>query len=782
MQGIQAKRSKYKKSTRTYVQDNLLDIIDIEETLSKNRYIEKVEKSLFFYAKLIPKYEAIKPQSVISQSKYLKIMDKINLYNNKRNNRYKNNVINSSNNKKNKNGSKKENKKNKPDNKNKKENKEENEEKEESDEDDYINELTDSINFDILNKNKFNIKFNELKLEYKNGYKVLFIQEYYPLEIIGAGSFGLVVNVIQIKTKQKMAVKIIDKLNVEHMTNMEYLNNEVYILSILNNPHIMKIYDLLDNKHYFFIFMELIEGGNLKDLIIKRYIDKSHPYLFRDSECSIIMKGILEALDYLHKKNIIHRDIKPENIMFKIKDDLSSVTLCDFGLSYQLSEFEKSVSGSCGTIIYMAPEILLKKSYDILVDSFSAGIVLFILCSGGMHPFYTKGMNNKEYLNKLLQYKGLCNFSTQMPLLARNLFLKLCKFEPILRYGTYRALKHPWITRSTSSEIPMTLLEEYSKFDKIKTFKCLLSSFFILPILKRYLNIKQKHDENESNTSIDNICDKTSARTANGYNHIFCLNEKFPILSTESKNREKYFIGNKSSAHSGGIANYNIHHYNIEGKKTKPKKLGLVNAFNYKKSKNFSHNKRIDQPLLSKSNHFVKTGLCYNINYYNFEIDPKLRTRSSNETNKFKENQKLLAIKTPYKQMNSNGSYNSNNIHNIVNTSSNLYNNLNSTKNANSCSKNKKIILKSRIAIKSKNKNPSNILDNNVIEISNNTLSSRYNNDEVITNNIQLKDINNDLRHLNSYQIINNRNNILNQSKVKSNNLVLKDFINNKEL
>ena len=127
----------------------------------------------------------------------------------------------------------------------------------------------------------------------------------------------------------------------------------------------------------------------------------------------------------------------------------------------------------------MAPEILLKKSYDILVDSFSVGIVLFILCSGGMHPFYTKGMNNKEYLCKLIQYKGLCNFSTQMPLLARNLFLKLCKFEPILRYGTYKALNHPWITRSTNSEIPMTLLEEYSKCDKIKTFNSLLSSFII---------------------------------------------------------------------------------------------------------------------------------------------------------------------------------------------------------------------------------------------------------------------------------------------------------------
>ena len=173
----------------------------------------------------------------------------------------------------------------------------------------------EKINYENLNKNKFEINFKELTLEYKNGYKVLFIKEYYPVEIIGAGTFGLVVNVIQIKTGQKMAVKIIDKKNSN--LNSDYLNKEVYILSILDDPRIMKVYDILDNTDYYFIFMELIEGGNLKDLIIKRYLDKNI-YLFRDSECAQIMKGLLEALNYLHKKNIIHRDIKPENILFKI--------------------------------------------------------------------------------------------------------------------------------------------------------------------------------------------------------------------------------------------------------------------------------------------------------------------------------------------------------------------------------------------------------------------------------------------------------------------------------
>ena len=100
---------------------------------------------------------------------------------------------------------------------------------------------------------------------------------------------------------------------------------EVEIVNKLDNPRILKIYEVLDTSQYFFIFMELIEGGSLKDLIIKRYYDNSNDYLFRDSECAMIMNGVLEAIDYLHKNRIIHRDIKPENIMFKSKDNLNSV-------------------------------------------------------------------------------------------------------------------------------------------------------------------------------------------------------------------------------------------------------------------------------------------------------------------------------------------------------------------------------------------------------------------------------------------------------------------------
>ena len=72
MQIIQPQRSKFKKCTKYYVQDNILDIIDIEETLLKNRYITKVQKQDFIYAKFLPKYESLKslpqPKPIILKS------------------------------------------------------------------------------------------------------------------------------------------------------------------------------------------------------------------------------------------------------------------------------------------------------------------------------------------------------------------------------------------------------------------------------------------------------------------------------------------------------------------------------------------------------------------------------------------------------------------------------------------------------------------------------------------------------------------------------------------
>ena len=759
MQNIQIKRSKYKKSTKKYVQDNILDIIDVEETLLKNRFISKVQTSDFLYSKFVPKHDSLKP-IIKSNNPVLKSIPKderispvieCRLY--PRLKSLPKLVLN-----------------------------------------------PEQINYEQLNQNKFNINFKELKLEYKNGYSVLFIKEYYPVEIIGAGAFGLVVNVVQIKTGEKMAVKIIDKNNSN--LDSDYLNKEVYILSILDNPRIMKIYDILDNNDYFFIFMELIEGGNLKDLIIKRYLDKN-VYLFRDSECSQIMKGILEALNYLHKKNIIHRDIKPENILFKNKDDLSSVILCDFGLAYQMNEYENSTSGLCGTTIYMAPEVLLKKNYDYLVDSFSAGIVLYILCSGGMHPFYYRGCQQKEYIDKLISQKCLCKFSAEMPLLARNLFLKLCKFEPLFRYSITKALLHPWITRSSKSPIPLTIFEEYSKSDKIKTFKQLLCSMICLAgIKKKYFKRKRKKKEICKNNSYYDNLDKTYMKGNSGLNNqLMNINKKDKyLLLTSMKKHSRFFSGDS-----------------IDEKRVSPNKINLINStlFNIKTTKNIN---KIKSPLIyPRPMFFIQNGIqlknnndnnnnnnLIENNNNNYESNSILKTQSFKE-NKNKEKKKKVKLKSnmKYQRMKSNSVHvifdnikdkdkekeiNNNKDKESIDIKTILTNNGSKKRNnllagLNSASKSSKnnshkLFLKKHIVIESKNKNifVDTKKNNNSCTLS----ANKNNNEENGVNNINLQ-MKNKLKELKKYNQMSNFQKMYNESKNQTKFYVLRNVFNNND-
>ena len=739
-QSVQPKRSKYKKSTKKYVQDNILDIIDIEETLLKNRYISKVQTADFIYSKFIPKHDSLKPiiktgmnnVERISPTLECKLFPKL---------------------------------KSPP----------------------QLILNPEKINYENLNKNKFNINFKKLKLEYKNGYNILFIKEYYPVDIIGAGTFGLVVNVIRIKTGQKMAVKIIDKNNAN--LDSDYLNKEVNILKILDNPRIMKIYDILDNSQYFFIFMELIEGGNLKDLIIKRYLDKNI-YLFRDSECSQIMKGIFEALNYLHKNNIIHRDIKPENILFKNKDDLNSVILCDFGLAYQMKENEDTTTGLCGTTIYMAPEVILKKKYDYMIDSFSAGIVLYILCSGGMHPFYSRGISQKDYTEKLISTKCLCNFSTEMPLLARNLFLKLCKFEPIFRYPINKALSHPWITRSSKSQIPLTIYEEYNKNDKIKTFKQLLFSMICLSTIKKNLfrKKKKKKDISKNNSYYENL-EKTflKGNNLNINNNNLNKKDKYFLLTNIKKSLKQFFLDNNDEKKNQQI-NHNIinsHLLNIKStkniKKIKSPMLSPNPVFFPKNEINFKYNgNNIDENGDNyQPNLILQTQLFKENNENSKERKKQTKSKTQAKYNKIKSNSeriflnkvKLFQKSSEKKEKDLNDNNKTIQINGRTKKKNNLLPGLNSANKSNKNYNNPKIFLNKHIVIESKNKNIRGDSRKN-----NNSAISGNNDDN--KNNSQIK---NKLKEIKNN---NNKNNFLkiqNETKNPAKFYFLRNVFNNND-
>lgn len=153
--------------------------------------------------------------------------------------------------------------------------------------------------------------------------------------------------------------------------------------------------------------------------------------------------------------------------MFSRKNDLSSLKLGDFGLA-KITDYKDTAK--CGTLIYMTPEQMANKGYTKSIDVWATGFILFILCSGGMHPILTRKMDHAAYT---IAFNNLdtWDFPEDFPLLARNLFLKMCKSEYRKRLGTLKILTHPWITRILKSNIPLTIIECFMKEDYIKLFR-----------------------------------------------------------------------------------------------------------------------------------------------------------------------------------------------------------------------------------------------------------------------------------------------------------------------
>jgi hypothetical protein len=146
----------------------------------------------------------------------------------------------------------------------------------------------------------------DLNISYENQYgkRVSLQDEFYIVKLLGQGSFGMVLKVYDGKIKRHAALKIIKKLQ-------NFNHNEEKNLMKFKHHNIVEYYRSFESDEYSFILMELMEGGTLKDLIIERYVNKNSEFIFNEEEAAIIMKGIINGLNYMHDMGMSHRDIKP---------------------------------------------------------------------------------------------------------------------------------------------------------------------------------------------------------------------------------------------------------------------------------------------------------------------------------------------------------------------------------------------------------------------------------------------------------------------------------------
>ena len=291
--------------------------------------------------------------------------------------------------------------------------------------------LTEQYAF--LTSGDFKEKINfDVKYEYQNFTKV--IEDIFPKQL-GSGSFGRVYLVSHNDSKKLFALKVIDKrkLMVSY-GKLDIIYNEINIHSKLAHENIIKLYNVHEDNENINIIMEYAEKGNLFQLISKEKtgLDESKAFEY--------FIQVVNAVYYLHINNIIHRDIKPENILIGSDD---KIKLCDFGWAKELTLENRSTF--CGTIEYMAPEIVGSENYDYSVDIWSLGILLYELLYG--HSPFKANSTKNVIINIKTHELTYDDKNKKVSNICKDLIQKLLDSNPQKRLKIKDILEHPFVKK-----------------------------------------------------------------------------------------------------------------------------------------------------------------------------------------------------------------------------------------------------------------------------------------------------------------------------------------------
>ncbi|RCV05219.1 hypothetical protein SETIT_1G065400v2 [Setaria italica] len=235
---------------------------------------------------------------------------------------------------------------------------------------------------------------------------------------VGEGTFAKVRLAADVETGGTVAVKVIDRETVLRNNLMHQVKMEIRAMKLLNHPNIVRIHEVIATKTKICLVMEYVSGGQLSDKLscLKRLDEReANKYFYQ----------LIDAVDYCHRRGVYHRDLKPENLLLDTRGNLK---VSDFGLS-ALTKPGQLLSTSCGSPCYIAPEVILHKSYDgAAADVWSCGVILFELLAGYL-PFQDRSLTSLYRRISRAQF----TFPGWFTPLQKKLILRILEPSPIRR-------------------------------------------------------------------------------------------------------------------------------------------------------------------------------------------------------------------------------------------------------------------------------------------------------------------------------------------------------------
>ncbi|XP_065597513.1 ribosomal protein S6 kinase alpha-3 isoform X2 [Cyrtonyx montezumae] len=275
---------------------------------------------------------------------------------------------------------------------------------------------------DINPQNEEEIKEIAITHHVKEGHEKADPSQFELLKVLGQGSFGKVFLVKKISgsdARQLYAMKVLKKATLKVRDRVR-TKMERDILVEVNHPFIVKLHYAFQTEGKLYLILDFLRGGDL-------FTRLSKEVMFTEDDVKFYLAELALALDHLHSLGIIYRDLKPENILL---DEEGHIKLTDFGLSKESIDHEKKAYSFCGTVEYMAPEVVNRRGHTQSADWWSFGVLMFEMLTGTL-PF--QGKDRKETMTMILKAKlGMPQFLSPE---AQSLLRMLFKRNPANRLG-----------------------------------------------------------------------------------------------------------------------------------------------------------------------------------------------------------------------------------------------------------------------------------------------------------------------------------------------------------